>query len=175
MKHKIKISISVVVLSFLASCASSLVVQSDSDSQYDLSAYKSYSIVAPSLDDQDEMISINPILIQRIARALDSVLSQKGLNKSENSDITVRFYIGTKREIERSTDLGGYGYYRYGYLDSRDQRFIRSEKDEISIRFHDTKTDDVVWYAFTRFKRASDKYDQAGVDSLVQEVLTSFN
>ena len=46
---------------------------------------------------------------------------------------------------------------------------------EISIRFHDTKTDDVVWYAFTRFKRASDKYDQAGVDSLVQEVLTSFN
>ena len=121
------------------------------------------------------MISINPILIQRIARALDSVLSQKGLNKSENSDITVRFYIGTKREVERSTDLGGYGYYRYGYLDSRDQRFIRSEKDEISIRFHDTKTDDVVWYAFTRFKRASDKYDQAGVDSLVQEVLTSFN
>ena len=79
------------------------------------------------------------------------------------------------REIDRSTDLGGYGYYRYGYLDSRDQRFIRSEKDEISIRFHDTKTDDVVWYAFTRFKRASDKYDQAGVDSLIQEVLTNFN
>ena len=99
MKHKIKISISVAALSFLASCASSLVVQSDSDSQYDLSAYKSYSIVAPSLDDQDEMISINPILIQRIARALDSVLSQKGLNKSENSDITVRFYIGTKLSL----------------------------------------------------------------------------
>ena len=175
MKHKIKISISVAFLLLLTSCASSLVVQSDSDSQYDLSAFKTYSIVTPTLDDQEEMISINPILIQRIARALDSVLSQKGLNKSENSDITVRFYIGTKREVERSTDLGGYGYYRYGYLDSRDQRFIRSEKDEISIRLHDTKTDDVVWYAFTRFKRASDKYDQAGVDSLIQEVLTSFN
>ena len=26
-----------------------------------------------------------------------------------------------------------------------------------------------------RFKRASDKYDQAGVDSLIQEVLTNFN
>jgi len=175
MKHKIKISINVTVLSFLASCANTLVVQSDSDSQYDLSAYESYSIVAPSLEDQDEMISINPILIQRIARSLDSVLTQKGLNKSDKADITVRFYIGTMREIERSTDLGGYGYYRYGYLDSRDQRFIRSEKDEISIRFHDTKTDDVVWYAFTRFKRGSDKYDQAGVDSLIQEVLSDFN
>ena len=175
MKHKIKISISLAFLSLLASCASSLVIQSDSDSQYDLSAYKSYSIVAPSLDDQDKMIDINPILIQRIARALDSVLTQKGLNKSEIPDITVRFYLGTKREVDRTTDLGGYGYYRYGYLDSRDQRFIRSEKDEISIRFHDTKTDDVVWYAFTRFKRASDKYDQVGVDSLIQEVLTNFN
>ena len=50
-----------------------------------------------------------------------------------------------------------------------------AEKDEISIRFHDTETNDVVWYAFTRFKRASDKFDQAGVDSLIQEVLTSFN
>ena len=53
MKQKIKISISVAFLSLLTSCASSLVVQSDSDSQYDLSAYKTYSIVTPSLDDQD--------------------------------------------------------------------------------------------------------------------------
>ena len=175
MKYKIKLILSVAILSLLVSCGSTLVVQSDSDSQYDLSDYKTYSIVTPSLDDQDKMISINPILIQRVARSLDSVLTRKGLNKSDKADITVRFYIGTMREIERSSDLGGYGYYRYGYLDSRDQRFIRSEKDEISIRFHDAKTDDVVWYAFTRFKRASDKYDQAGVDSLIQEVLINFN
>lgn len=175
MKYKIKLILSVAILLLLVSCGSTLVVQSDSDSQYDLSDYKTYSIVTPSLDDQDKMISINPILVQRVARSLDSVLTQKGLNKSDKADITVRFYIGTMREIERSSDLGGYGYYRYGYLDSRDQRFIRSEKDEISIRFHDAKTDDVVWYAFTRFKRASDKYDQAGVDSLIQEVLTNFN
>ena len=105
MKQKIKISISVAFLSLLTSCASSLVVQSDSDSQYDLSAYKTYSIVTPSLDDQDEMISINPILIQRIARSLDSVLTQKGLKKSDKADITVRFYIGTMREIERQQTL----------------------------------------------------------------------
>ena len=135
MKHKIKISISVAFLSLLTACASSLVVQSDSDSQYDLSAFKTYSIVTPTLDDQEEMISINPILIQRIARALDSVLSQKGLNKSENSDITVRFYIGTKREVERSTDLGGYGYYRYGYLDSRDQRLSGQKKMRYLLDF----------------------------------------
>ena len=175
MKFKIKAFLVPFLFLFITSCASTLSVQSDSDSQYDLSSYKSYAIISPTLDDQDEMISINPILIQRISRALDSALDQKGLIKSDQSDLTVKFYIGTKREIERSTDLGGYGYYGYRYLDSRDQRYIRSEKDEISIRFHDTKTDDVVWYAFTRFKRSSDQYDQAGVDSLINEVLSNFN
>ena len=116
-----------------------------------------------------------PILIQRISRSLDSVLTQKGLNQSDKAELTIKFYIGTKREIERSTDLGGYGYYGNRYLDSRDQRYIRSEKDEISIRFHDTKSNDVVWYAFTRFKRPSDQYNQVGVDSLIQEVLSTFN
>lgn len=159
----------------LTSCASSLAVQSDFDTQYDLSSYKTFKIISPSLEDKEAMISINPILIQRISRSLDTVLKQKGLSQSGESDMTVRFYLGTKREIERSSDLGGYGYYGYRYLDSRDQRYIRSEKDEISIRFHDAKTNDVVWYAFTRFKRPSDQYNQTRVDSLIQEVLTDFN
>ena len=160
---------------FLTSCANSLAIQSDFDTQYDLSSYKTYTIISPTLDEQDEMISINPILIQRISRSLDSVLTQKGLKQSDKAELTIKFYIGTKREIERSTDLGGYGYYGNRYLDSRDQRYIRSEKDEISIRFHDTKSNDVVWYAFTRFKRPSDQYNQVGVDSLIQEVLSTFN
>ena len=108
---------------FLTSCANSLAIQSDFDKQYDLSSYKTYTIISPSLDEQDEMISINPILIQRISRSLDSVLTQKGLKQSDKAELTIKFYIGTKREIERSTDLGGYGYYGNRYLDSRDQRY----------------------------------------------------
>lgn len=159
----------------ISSCATSLSVQSDSDSKYDLSSYKTYSIISPTLDGQDEMIDINPILAQRISRSIDSVLTQKGLKQSDKADMTVKFFIGSKREIERSTDLGGYGYYGYRYLDSRDQRYIRSDKDEISIRFHDKKTNDVIWYAFTRLKRANNQNDQASVDSLIQEVLSNFN
>ena len=82
MKFKIKAFLVPFLFLFITSCASTLSVQSDSDSQYDLSSYKSYVIISPTLDDQDEMISINPILIQRISRALDSALIQKGLIKS---------------------------------------------------------------------------------------------
>ena len=102
----------ILVVSFfsilISSCATSLSVQSDSDSKYDLSSYKTYSIISPTLDGQDEMIDINPILAQRISRSIDSVLTQKGLKQSDKADMTVKFFIGSKREIERSTDLGGY-------------------------------------------------------------------
>jgi hypothetical protein len=158
-----------------SSCATTLSIQSDSDSQYDLSSYETYSVITPTIDGKEEMININPILVQRISRSIDSVLTQKGLRQSDNGDMTVKFFVGTKREVERATDLGGYGYYGYRYLDSRDQRYIRSDKDEISIRFHDRKTNDVIWYAFTRLKRANNQNDQASVDSLIQEVLSNFN
>ena len=161
-------------LSLMVACASSPYIQTDSDSNYDLSSYKSFKVQLPDIEDTPELISINPILIQRIDRAIESSLEDKGLKGSEKPDLVIRFYLGTKREIDRSSDLGSYGYYGR-YFDSRDQRYIRSDKDEISIRFHDTRTDDVVWYAFTRFKRPTDQYDQAGVDSLINEVLSNFN
>ena len=104
-------TLSIIFIIGLTSCASSLVVQSDSDNQYDLSSYKTFSVISPSLDDKDELISINPILIQRISRSLDTSLTQKGLKQSNESDLVVKFFLGTQREVERSTDLGGFGYY----------------------------------------------------------------
>ena len=46
-------TLSVLFIIGLTSCASSLVVQSDSDNQYDLSLYKTFSVISPSLDDKD--------------------------------------------------------------------------------------------------------------------------
>ena len=123
-----QIKVFLITLSFigLSACASSLAVQSDFDSQYDLSSYKTFSVISPSLENQENEISINPILIQRIARSIESTLINKGLSKSDASEASVRFYLGSKREIERSSDLGGFGYYGYRYFDSRDQRYILS-------------------------------------------------
>ena len=119
-----QIKVFLITLSFigLSACASSLAVQSDFDTQYDLSSYKTFSVISPSLENQENEISINPILIQRIARSIESTLINKGLSKSDDSEASVRFYLGSKREIERSSDLGGFGYYNYRYFDSRDQR-----------------------------------------------------
>jgi len=161
-------------LSLMAACASSPYIQTDSDGNYDLSSYKSFKVISPDIEDTPELISINPILIQRIDRAIESSLEEKGLKTSEKPDLVIRFYLGTKREIDRSSDLGSYGYYGRNF-DSRDQRYIRSDKDEISIRFHDTKSDEVVWYAFTRFKRSSNQNDQEAINILIKEAVSGFN
>ena len=170
----IKNTFLILVLSLITACAISPYIQTDSDLNYYLSSYKSYMVESPDLESTPELISINPILIQRIARSIDSSLEAKGLKASKNPDLIVRFFLGTKREVERSSDLGGYGYYGR-YYDSRDQRYIRSDKDEISIRFHDKKSDEVVWYAFTRIKRSSNQSDQEAINLLIEEALSEFN
>ena len=169
----IKNTFLILVISIITACASSPYIQIDSDINYDLSSYKSYMVESPNLESSSESISINPILIQRIARSIDSSLETKGLNSSETPDLIVRFFLGTKRELDRSSDFGGFGY--NGRYNSRDQRYIRSDKDEISIRFHDAKSNEVVWYAFTRIKRSSNQSDQESINLLIEEALSNFN
>ena len=169
----IKNTFLILVISIITACASSPYIQIDSDINYDLSSYKSYMVESPNLESSSESISINPILIQRIARSIDSSLETKGLNSSETPDLIVRFFLGTKREVDRSSGFGGFGY--NGRYNSRDQRYIRSDKDEISIRFHDAKSNEVVWYAFTRIKRSSNQSDQESINLLIEEALSNFN
>jgi hypothetical protein len=88
--------------------------------------------------------------------------------------MTVRFFIGTNREVDRSTDIGSRGFYNDRYWDSRDQRFLKVDKDEIAIRFHDKKTDEVIWYAFSRFKRSLKIKDQETINSLIEKAILNF-
>ena len=79
-------------LSLMTACASSPYIPTDSDSNYDLSFYKSFKVQLPAIEDTPELISINPILIQRIDRAIESSLEDKGLKISEKPDLVIRFY-----------------------------------------------------------------------------------
>ena len=77
----------------MVACASSPYIQTDSDSNYDLSSYKSFEVQLPAIEDTPELISINPILIQRIDRAIGSSLEDKGLKVSEKPDLVIKFYL----------------------------------------------------------------------------------
>ena len=163
---------SLLVLILFSACASSPNIETDQDIIYDLSSYRSFQIENLSKEEGASQISLNPILYQRIERAIRSNLQNKGLKESSESDLIVRFYLATDREIDRSQSFNNYN--RRGFYSDLDQRYHRVDKDSFSIRFHDSQSEEVVWYAFSRFNRSNTPQDQAEVNVLIDKALNSF-
>ena len=153
-------------------CATQLKIETDTDKVYDLSIYNTFSIESFDVIEEPSQISINPIMLQRVARSIEQSLLKRGFKKSSEPNMIVRFYIATEREIDRTRNYGS--SYRRGYLDDSIERYYQVDKDAITIRFHDAKTDEVVWYAFSRFKRSTGPKEQEEVNALVEEAISSF-
>ena len=162
----------IIILLFIGGCATQLKIESDSDKVYDLSSYSTFSIEAFDVIKEPSQISINPIFLQRVSRSIEQSLVKKGFKKSSEPDMVVRFFIATEREVERSQSYSS--WYRRGYLDDRNQRYYRVDKDALTIRFHDAETDEVVWYAFSRFNRNKAPKEQEEVNILIEQAISSF-
>ena len=162
----------IIILLFVGGCATQLKIETDSDKVYDLSSYSTFSIEAFDVIEEPSQISINPILLQRVSRSIEQSLVKRGFKKSPEPDMVVRFFIATEREVERSQSYSS--WYRRGYLDDRSQRYYRVDKDALTIRFHDAETDEVVWYAFSRFNRNKAPKEQEEVNILIEQAISSF-
>ena len=162
----------IIILLFIGGCATQLKIESDSDKVYDLSSYSTFAIEAFDVIKEPSQISINPIFLQRVSRSIEQSLIKEGFKKSPEPDMVVRFFIATEREVERSQSYSS--WYRRGYLDDRNQRYYRVDKDALTIRFHDAETDEVVWYAFSRFNRNKTPKEQEEVNVLIEQAISSF-
>ena len=163
--------ISVIIL-LATGCATQLKIETDTDKVYDLSIYNTFSIESFDVIEEPSQISINPILLQRVARSIEKSLQKRGFKKDTKPNMIVRFYIATEREIDRTRNYGS--SYRRGYFDDPIQKYYQVDKDAITIRFHDAKTDEVVWYAFSRFKRSTGPKEQEEVNALIEQAISSF-
>jgi len=163
--------ISVIIL-LTTGCATQLKIETDTDKVYDLSIYNTFSIESFDVIEEPSQISINPIMLQRVARSIEQSLLKRGFKKSSEPNMIVRFYIATEREIDRTRSYGS--SYRRGHFDDPIERYYQVDKDAITIRFHDAKSDEVVWYAFSRFKRSTGPKEQEEVNALVEEAISSF-
>ena len=107
--NKIKL---LVFLSFiLTACASTPKIDYDLDSSYDLSKYVTYSIKYEEFNDPSQ-ISLNPILIQRVERAIENHLEAKNFKISDNPDFIIKVLVGTDREINKSYESSSFLYPR---------------------------------------------------------------
>ena len=162
----------IIILLCISGCATQLKIETDSDKVYDLSSYSTFSIEAFDVAEEPSQISINPILLQRVSRSIEQSLIKRGFKKSSEPNMIVKFYIATDREVDRSRNYGS--SYRRGHFDDPIQRYYQVDKDALTIRFHDAKTDEVVWYAFSRFKRSTGPKEQEEVNALIEQAISSF-
>lgn len=162
-----------IIFLVITSCTSLPKVYTDYDQNYNRSNYKTYKIEQPEIDASPSQLSLNPILLQRIERAIHTSLEKRGIKESPEADMVIRYFIGTQREIDRSYD--SFGYYRRGYMVNSDVRHRRVDRDVLSIRFHDSVTDEVFWYAFSRYNRLSSEQDQVSINSFVESTLEEFS
>ena len=162
----------IIILLFIGGCATQLKIETDSDKVYDLSSYSTFSIEAFDVIKEPSQISINPIFLQRVSRSIEQSLVKRGFKKSSEPDMVVRFFIATEREVERSQSYSS--WYTRGYLDDRNHRYYRVDKDALTIRFHDAETNEVVWYAFSRFNRTKAPKEQEEVNVLIEQAISSF-
>ena len=166
------IFIFIAIVLLTAGCATQLKIETDSDKIYDLSIYNTFSIESFDVIEEPSQISINPILLQRVARSIEKSLQKRGFKKDTKPNMIVRFYIATEREIDRTRNYGS--SYRRGHFDDPVRKYYQVDKDAITIRFHDAKTDEVVWYAFSRFKRSTGPKEQEEVNALIEQAISSF-
>ena len=110
-----KIFIFIAIVLLTTGCATQLKIETDSDKVYDLSIYNTFSIESFDVIEEPSQISINPILLQRVARSIEQSLAKRGFKKSTEPNMIVRFYIATEREIDRTRNYGS--SYRRGHFD----------------------------------------------------------
>ena len=89
-----------------------------------------------------------------------SILKEKNILENQLSSFLI-----LNKEHEELTEL----------IKITDEKYYRVDKDSLSIRFHDAETNEVIWYAFSRFSRAQAPKTQEEVDKLVRQAISKFN
>ena len=71
-----------IIFLVITSCTSLPKVYTDYDQNYNRSNYKTYKIEQPEIDASPSQLSLNPILLQRIERAIPTSLEKRGRRES---------------------------------------------------------------------------------------------
>jgi len=127
-------------------------VTSDYNPEIDFSQYGTYYwLPAPDPTDKTKGAQNDGLLNQRIERAVDAVLSQKGMRRVENradASLLVTEHINVKQKLRVNTTNYGYGYGRWGYWGGpgyTDTTVHQYQQGTLILDLIDAKNKELVW------------------------------
>ncbi len=150
----------VVVLFTVSSCVS-IRVFSDYDTVTDFSTYKSFGFYKEGVD----AVAISDFDKRRILKAIDTVLVNKGMEKSSTPDLLINFKVRAEEKVTVDTPGWGWGW---GLLTTR-------KEGQLQIDFIARDSDQLIWQGIgfgSISERTKDR--DARIALFVSEILKAY-
>jgi|SRR5690625_348093 len=161
------------ILTFGFASCESVRVATDYDQEVDFNQYQSYAFYKPGIDKAE----ISDLDKRRILRAIDRVLTEKGMTKSEEPDLLVSIFTDATENI--SVYPRYYGWYSpwYGYPPYYSQTVSSTTEGTLYIDLIDAETNTLVWQGVgTGIIETGSDVDRKTerVNELVQKILDRY-
>lgn len=168
--------LSIVLALSLASCSPRFAVNTDQDSQINLSAYRSFKIIAS--DNQGENPILNsPLNRNRLSNFIIGELTSRGYTlDNSQADLGVRFYtlLQNKQDI-RSYNNNNFGFF-WWFNNQPNQTFTRNyEEGTLIVDILDNSTGQLIWqgWAIGEIDYTKDKYKEK-LAQKIEQIFESF-
>lgn len=146
-------TILVIAMAVAAAGCSTLSVKHDYDQYADFSSYRSFAWIqqpttTTGTGDAQTAREVNTLLDQRIKRAVNVVLMEKGMQlKTDSPDMLLAYHTGVQNKVD-VTDWGySYPGYGAGWYGGRDVSVYNYEEGTLIIDMIDAKTKQLVFRA----------------------------
>lgn len=159
------------VVAITASCSSVRVV-SDYDKQANFTTYNSFAFYKPGIDKAE----ISDLDKKRILRAIESELTTKGFQKSENPNLLVNIFTKEQKKVDVYNNYGyGWGWNPW-YWGGTYNNVVTSTEGTLFIDLIDAKTNELVWQGKGSGNLTESDVDKkdARIHEFVAEILSQY-
>lgn len=173
---------SIILSLFLSACAS--MVDVDYDRNINFKSFDSYLVqTKPERVTSDTRIN-TPFMQQRIVAAINTSLDKKGLTKTNNNSIVVKYYLDVRQDFETDESavyvgLGSYSHHSavgFGFNFPLGETYS-VDKLVLTIDMVSTKTNQLLWrgsLASQLSRATTPESNSKMVNALVDEILENF-
>jgi hypothetical protein len=179
-----------VATALTAAGCSTLQTTYDADPEYDFSGLEAYAWKPdPPPQTGDPRVDRDELLFQRIARAVDRKLTEKGYRKVavEEADFLVGYYITLEQKVAARTinDYYGwapawgyyYGAYPYGPRGMSETYVYQYDEGTLVLDIADAQSNELIWRGSATDEvnfSSSPEQKQQGIDEAVDRMLADF-
>jgi len=171
---KVKLIIAPLILLLALTSCSTVKVATDYDREANFTNFQSFAFYKPGIDKAE----VSDLDKKRILRAIESELTKRGFNKSDNPDVLVSIFTKTQENVNIYQNNFGRGYgwgWSPWYWGSGYNTVSRTTEGTLYIDLIDAETMELVWQGMgTGALRMDMERKIERINEIVKEILERY-